>query len=98
MHLAGDHIDGQRINLTWPNLNKKISKLPLTHFILNQCTALLISSDMFRITNKIKKKIKKIYHTLGTDPKPNTKIVERGKITQIHDFHDSQDIIIHSHI
>ena len=86
IYLAHHHLEGQRFNLKWPNLNKKLSKLPLTRFVLCHCKTLLVSSN---IVSQIKIEKKNKYHTLGTVIKPNTKIVERGKFdtlnTQMHD-------------
>jgi hypothetical protein len=32
--LSSDQLEGQRFNLKWENLNQKLSKLPLTLFVL----------------------------------------------------------------
>ena len=32
--LTSDQLEGQRFNLKWENLNQKLSKLPLTLFVL----------------------------------------------------------------
>ena len=82
-----DHFEGQRFNLIWSNVNKKFSILPLTRFVLHQCTT---PFDIFKHVKYHKKKSKsKTYNTVGTVTKHNTKIVERCKIfnpnTQIHD-------------
>jgi len=45
IYLTGDHLEGQIFNLKWPNRNEKLSKLPLTHFVLYQCKTTLVSSD-----------------------------------------------------
>ena len=38
IYLGGDHLGVQWFNLIWLNLNQKFSKLPLTLFLLYQCT------------------------------------------------------------
>jgi hypothetical protein len=34
IYLAGEHIEGQTFNLKCSNLNKTLSKLQMTHFVL----------------------------------------------------------------
>lgn len=38
IYLGGDHLEVQKFNLTWSNLNKKLSIPPLTRITLDQCT------------------------------------------------------------
>ena len=64
-----DHFEGQRFNLIWSNVNKKFSILPLTRFVLHQCTT---PFDIFKHVKYHKKKKSKVKHTTPQERLQNT--------------------------
>jgi hypothetical protein len=55
IYSAGDHLEGQRFYLIWPNLNKKPSKQPVLRFVLYHCKTTLVSSNMLSVIKQSKK-------------------------------------------